>query len=74
MKRLTILFATFANTAFASSTTIGPEGINSKTTGLDGAISGGAFGVGLGQLEDYRSGKAGYDDPEMSASNTVPGE
>lgn len=42
------------------------SGINSNRTRLDGS------GVWIGQVENGRSGKAGYDDPEFSASITIP--
>lgn len=45
---------------------IGPLGINSKGTGLDGS------GVLLSQSEPTRSGKAGYDDADHSADNVSP--
>jgi hypothetical protein len=66
-----ILRLGIANTAFGSGTTIGPNGINSKATRLDGSLPFGFF-VGLGMVEAYRSGKAGYDSPNWSAPNTVP--
>src|SRR3989304_8402513 len=46
----------------------GSNGINSRVTGLDG--SGGCCVIG--QVENQRPGKAGYDSPSNSVSNTVP--
>jgi len=71
MKRVSLLLAIVANTAFGSSFTIGPNGIDSKSTGLDGSTFF-TFAVGLGMADDYRSAKAGYDDDEFSAPNTIP--
>lgn len=42
------------------------SGINSNRTRLDGS------GVWIGQVEGGRSGKPGHDDPEFSASITIP--
>ena len=63
---LGLLAVIVSNTALASSVTIGPDGINSKATGLDGT------GVQIGQGEEKRSGKAMYDDAAHSAPNTFP--
>jgi len=54
----------------ADARTIGPDGIDSKSTGLDGS------GIEIGQVEPGRSGKPGYqilpNPPEPAASNTNP--
>jgi len=52
--------------AFGDNNTTGPDGIDSTVTGLTGA------GVLIGQGGVGRSGKFGYDMPNMSAMGTVP--
>ncbi len=54
------------NTVWGSSDTIGPNGIDSASTGLDGS------GVVIGQGELGRSGKPGFDTAPFYASNTIP--
>jgi hypothetical protein len=54
MRNAAILFILIANSAFADAITIGPDGIDSEATGLDGD------GIEIGQLEGGRSGKPGY--------------
>ncbi len=64
--RYLFVFVFMASTAYGSSVTNGVNGINSTVTGLTGA------GIGVGQYEDKRPGKAMYDDAGFSASNTKP--
>ncbi len=66
MRYAAIVVILAANTALASSFSISEFGIDSKSTGLDGT------GVEIGQVEPSRSGKAEYDAPADSASNTKP--
>ena len=72
MKRiLFLLLLVFANGAFADQRSIGPNGINSSVTGLNGS-SPINTAIVIGQAEEYRPGKPGYDDPSFYASNTKP--
>ncbi len=64
MRHGSIIFLLVATTAYAAN--VGPEGIDSLATELDGS------GVLIGQAEIRRSGKAGYDSDNFSSSNTVP--
>ncbi len=68
MRYVSIILTLLANTAWASSLTIGSFGIDSKSTGLDGT------GIEIGEVDITRSAKADYDDPENSASNTIPSQ
>lgn len=71
---LSILHMFVASTALGDFITVSRIGIDSATTGLDGTgiQIGQAEGSPLGVFEGGRSGKAGYDDAEQSASNTIP--
>jgi len=67
MKYLCMAIMLFASPAFAYVVTLGPRGIDSQATGLDGT------GILIGQAEPGRSAKALYDtDPLKVASNTAP--
>jgi hypothetical protein len=67
MRCIAILLVVMAKPIFADDITIGPNGIDSKATGLDGS------GIEIGQIEGGRSGKPNYGvPPEPSASNTDP--
>lgn len=57
--------------AFGDENTIGPHGIGSKNTGLDGSW-GASFAINIGQAEPTRAGKFGYDNAEWSVPNTIP--
>lgn len=71
MKRLLLILA-LTNTAFGDLRSIGHNGINSATTGLNGS-SPISEAIVIGQAEDFRSGKPDYDtDPIFYAPNTVP--
>ena len=67
MRHIAISLVFMSGTAWASSNSIGPNGINSESTELDGT------GIEIGQVEPTgRSAKAGFDDASVSASNTIP--
>jgi hypothetical protein len=55
-----------AGRAAADQAANGSNGVNARVTGLTGA------NVPIGQVENKRSGKAGYDSNANSASNTSP--
>lgn len=55
-----------AAVAYASELSTGPEGIDSRSTLLDGS------NVFIAQVESRRSGRWNYDDEDHSASNTFP--
>jgi hypothetical protein len=64
-----------ASTAWADTASVGPNGVNSKASGLDGT------GIEIGQVENGRSAKNGYDTGDLTdpnnpilrvASNTIP--
>jgi hypothetical protein len=61
MKRLILLVSLVADSAVADSKTIGFDGIDSKSTGLDGSLDP-FIGVNIGEADALRSAKAGYDD------------
>jgi hypothetical protein len=61
-----LLVLVIAESAFGDSDTISPDGIDSVSTGLTGA------GVLIGQGNQGRSGKFGFDMPDKSAMGTVP--
>jgi hypothetical protein len=71
MKRFAFVALLVASNAFADSTTIRHEGIESKLTGLDGSLQGGTA-VNIGMAERYRSGKWDYDNESNSVPNTIP--
>jgi subtilisin family serine protease len=71
MKRLILLVSLVADSAVADSKTIGFDGIDSKSTGLDGSLDP-FIGVNIGEADALRSAKAGYDDLADSAPNTIP--
>src|SRR4051812_14804521 len=70
MKRASVLLVSlllYARQAVAGLDTLGPDGINSLITGLNGSD------VPIGQVETFRPGKPLYDtDQTKYASNTVP--
>lgn len=74
IRYLSVLLVVITTTAFADAVSNSDYGIDSTVTGLDGT------GIQIGQAEGSppdageggRSGKAGYDDAEHSASNTIP--
>ncbi len=64
---LAVALLLLASRAMGSSTTIGPNGIDSLVTQLNGD------GIAIGQGEVGRPGKPGHDtDPTRLASNTIP--
>ncbi len=71
MKRL-LLVLVLASSAFGDQISVGPNGINSTITGLNGS-SPLTEAIVIGQAEDYRAGKPDYDsDPIFYASDTRP--
>jgi len=66
MRYLSLVVVLYAGYAQAASYTIDANGINSKTTGLDGS------GVRIGQAEPGRPGIAGLDQFNLAAENTFP--
>ncbi len=74
MRYTAILLMLVARVVFGDARTIGPEGIDSKATGLDGSTAEtDAPGIEIGQVEPGRSGKPNYGvPPEPAASNTKP--
>src|SRR4051812_36288650 len=74
MRYLAILLVFVCRIVLADARTIGPEGINSKATGLDGSTTDqDAPGIEIGQVEPKRSAKPNYGvPPEPAASNTKP--
>jgi hypothetical protein len=60
------IFVVSIRASWASSASIGEDGINSLSLGLDGT------GVLIGQVEDGRSGKQGYDGDGFASPNTFP--
>jgi len=74
MRYSSILLILVSRIAFADANTVGPNGIDSKATGLDGSTADAdAPGIEIGQIEPGRSGKPNYGDPpEPAASNTNP--
>jgi subtilisin family serine protease len=72
MKRFVLLLTIMvANAALGDTISTSPEGINSRSTGLDGS-SPLTEAIHIGMVETFRSGKAGYDDLAHSAANTNP--
>ena len=71
IRYLSILLMLVATTASGDFLTNSRFGIDSTITELDGTglQIGQAEGSPLGAFEGGRSGKAGYDDPDKSASN-----
>lgn len=74
MRYASILLTLVSGIAYADSTTISADGINSKATGLDGSTTDeDAPGIEIGQVEPSRSAKPNYGTPpEPAASNTRP--
>ena len=74
MRYMAILLVLIAKVALADAFTIGPDGIDSKATGLDGSTTDAdSPGIEIGQIESGRSGKPNYGiPPEPAASNTNP--
>lgn len=74
MRYSVILLVLLSRIAIADVRTIGPDGIDSKATGLDGSTADAdAPGIEIGQVEPLRSGKPNYGfPPEPAASNTKP--
>src|SRR5262249_28646180 len=64
--RMICLGVVLVSEAFADIDTIGPNGINSAVTGLNGE------GVAIGQVEGGRPGKPGFDDDKNVNTNVVP--
>ena len=61
-----ILALCMVSNAAADQAANGSNGVNARVTGLTG------LNVPIGQVENWRSGKAGYDNNANSASNTIP--
>jgi len=61
-----VAFGFLVTVAFGSEVSVGPNGIDSAATQLNGS------GVLIGQVEQQRSGKADKDDEDHSAPNTFP--
>jgi hypothetical protein len=61
-----IVLLCIVSRAAADQAANGANGVNAKVTGLSGT------NVPIAVVEDDRSGKAGYDSPANSASNTAP--
>lgn len=68
MRLIAISLVFWSATVWASSGSIGPDGINSKSTNFDGT------GIEIGQVERLRPGKYGHDPNGASASNTIPAQ
>ena len=64
MRYVSFVSILVATTAWGAN--VGPNGVDSAATNLNGT------GVLIGQADLGRSGKAGYDSDENSASNTAP--
>jgi hypothetical protein len=74
MRYTAILLIFASRIVLADIRSIGPDGIDSKATGLDGSTTDmDAPGIEIGQVEPKRSGKPNYGTiPEPAASNTKP--
>ena len=58
---LLLLLAGLSSTVFASTLSIGPNGIRSTGLRLPNGFELNGKDVGVGQVEDNRAGKPGYD-------------